>query len=206
MPKFSQSVDALTKLVAAALPPLPAQPNNAVPLAAQVPVDPRIGWFVIRCLYERPYCGPLDPPVVSEPTPPFQMAAYFDSDAPARPLRIPLPLDLSPASLRKFDKNTAFMISDQLCSQLGGISSLTLGDLVLSVLPWPFHKDLNINSGGNGLCPPGGGGSMCTFSIPIITICAMIILLIFVKLLDIALYWMAFFRICLPLPNFNAKD
>ena len=131
------------------------------------------------------------------------MAAYFDSDAPARPLRIALPLDLSPASLRKFDKNTAFMISDSLCSQLGGVSGLTLGDLVLSVLPWPFHKDLNISSGGNGLCPPGGGGSMCTFSIPIITICALIILLIFVKLLDIALYWMAFFRICLPFPNFK---
>ena len=206
LPNFSQNVDPLTTLVAATLPPPPAQPANAVPLAAQTPVDPRIGWFVIRCLYERPYCGPLDPPVVSEPTPPFQMAAYFDSDAPARPLRIALPLDLSPASLRKFDKNTAFMISDQLCSQLGGLSSLTLGDLVLSVLPWPFHKDLNINSGGNGLCPPGGGGSMCTFSIPIITICAMIILLIFVKLLDIALYWMAFFRICLPFPNFKAKD
>jgi hypothetical protein len=121
-------------------------------------------------------------------------------------LRIPLPLDLSPATLRKYDKNTAFLISDQLCSQLGGLSGLTLGDLVLSVLPWPFHKDLDLSSRRNGVCPQEGSGSMCMFSIPIITVCALIILLIFVKLLDVALYWMAFFRICLPFPNFKTKD
>ena len=116
-----------------------------------------------------------------------------------------LPLDTSPAGLRKYDKNTAFMISDVLCNQLSGLNNLTLGDLVLSVLPWPFHKDLSVSTGGDGSCDPGTG-SMCTFSIPIITICAMIILMIFVKLLDIALFWMAFFRICLPLPNFKGKE
>jgi hypothetical protein len=205
VPQFSQQVDPLTPLVAKALPAPPAQPATAVPLSALTPLDARIGWFVIRCVYERPHCGPLDPPVVSAPTPPFQMAAYFDPDAPARPLRIALPLDTSPAGLRKYDKNTAFMISDVLCNQLSGLNSLTLGDLVLSVLPWPFHKDLSVSSGGDGSCPPGIG-SMCTFSLPIITICAMILLLILVKLLDIALFWMAFFRICLPLPNFKGKD
>ena len=80
------------------------------------------GWFVIRCVYERPECGPSAPPVVSDPTPVFQLAGFFDPDAPARPIRIGLPMDVSPAGLRKFDKNTAFMMSDLLCGQVQGIA------------------------------------------------------------------------------------
>ena len=116
----------------------------ANPLVSQQPMDMREGWFVIRCVFERPECGPIDPPVLSEPTAAFQMAGFFDPDAPARPIRIALPLDTSPAGLRKFDKNTAFMISDMLCGQIDRLKGLTLGDLVLSVLPWPFHKDFRL--------------------------------------------------------------
>ena len=76
------------------------------------------------------------------------MAGFFDPDAPARPIRIALPLDTSPAGLRKFDKNTAFMISDMLCGQIDRVKGLSLGDLVLSVLPWPLHKDLSVPDGG----------------------------------------------------------
>jgi len=46
------------------------------------------------------------------------MAAYFDPDAPARPIRIGLPVDTTPAGLRKFDKNAAFVMSDTLCGQV----------------------------------------------------------------------------------------
>ena len=108
----------------------------------------REGWYVIRCVFERPECGPIDPPVLSDPSQAFQMAGFFDPEAPARPIRIALPLDTSPGGLRKFDKNTAFMISDMLCGQINRMKGLTLGDLVLSVLPWPFHKDLPVDDGG----------------------------------------------------------
>lgn len=113
-----KKVDALAKKIQAALPAAPAAevPNN--PLVSQQPMDMREGWFVIRCVFTRPECGPIDPPLLSEPTAPFQMAGFFDPDAPARPIRIALPLDTSPAGLRKFDKNTAFMISDMLCGQI----------------------------------------------------------------------------------------
>jgi len=47
---------------------------------------------------------------------------------------------------------------------------------------------------------------VCSFSLPIITIVALILLIIFVKLLDIIFFWMPFFQICLPLPKFSAKD
>jgi hypothetical protein len=42
-------------------------------------------------------------------------------------------------------------------------------------------------------------GLLCSFSIPIITICALIVLMIFVGLLNIVFWWMPFLRICLPI-------
>jgi hypothetical protein len=42
-------------------------------------------------------------------------------------------------------------------------------------------------------------GTICSFSIPIITICALIVLLIFLYLLNIVFWWIPFFRICFPL-------
>jgi hypothetical protein len=200
-----KKVDALADKIKAALPAKPAAevPNN--PLVSQQPMDMREGWFVIRCLFTRPECGPFDPPLLSEPTTPFQMAAFFDPDAPARPIRIALPLDTSPAGLRKFDKNTAFMISDMLCGQISRVKGLSLGDLVLSVLPWPLHKDLSVPDGGP--CKSGGVefGMICSLSIPIITICALLLLMIIVNLLDIIFRWIPFFIFCFPLPKLKAK-
>ena len=175
-------------------PPLPVRAIAQAHANSQVPA-----WFTIRCVLERPNCGSLTPPLLSEPTVPFQMAAFFDPDAPARPIRIGMPVDTTPAGLRKFDKNTAFVMSDTLCGQVGKMGGKGLIDLIMSVLPFPLHKDLD---GGSSPCT---GGMVCSFSIPIITICALILLIIFVKLLDIVFFWMPFFQICLPLPNFTAK-
>jgi hypothetical protein len=178
------------------------------PLASQKPLENGEGLFVIRFIYERPLCGPLEPPEVSKPTVPFQMAGYFDPDAPARPIRIALPIDISPAGLRKFDKNTAFAISDVLCGQMQRVRSMTFGDLVLSVLPWPFHKDLSASAPDAGACKDGNGleiGMICSISIPIITICALLLLIIIVTLLDIVFKWMPYFFICFPVPGLKAK-
>jgi hypothetical protein len=207
--KQKRKVGALAKLIEDALPDTPPAdaeiPEN--PLVAQQPMDMREGWYVIRCVFERPECGPIDPPVLSDPSQPFQMAGFFDPDAPARPIRIALPLDTSPAGLRKFDKNTAFMISDMLCGQIDRLKGLTLGDLVLSVLPWPLHKDLPVNDG--GACTDDGGleiGMICSLSLPIITICALLMLMIIVFLLDIIFRWFPFFLFCFPLPKFKGKS
>jgi hypothetical protein len=201
-----QSVDWLVALVARALQAKSPERTPPLPLAAQKVLDHREGWFVIRCVYERPNCGPLHPAELSSATLPFQMAGFFDPDAPARPIRIPLPIDTSPAGLRKFDKNTAFMISDMLCGQIKRAKGLSLGDLVLSVLPWPFHKDLPAGDGSP--CKSDTGmqlGMICSLSIPIITICALILLMIIVTLLDAIFFWMPYFIICFPLPGFKAK-
>ena len=182
-----------------------SNPNTPLPTraTAQAYANPQTPvWFAIRCVLERPNCNALTPPLVSDPTVAFQMAAYFDADAPSQPIRIGVPVDTTPAGLRKVDKNTAFVMSDVLCGQVSKMSSLSFADLIMSVLPFPLHKDLD--TGGMGPC--SAGGMVCSFSIPIITIVALILLIIFVKLLDIVFFWMPFFQICLPLPNFSAKE
>lgn len=188
--------DALVKALDP-LPPAKIPPPVIARASASSHVSP---WFTVRCVYDRPNCGALAPSVVSEPTASFQLASFFDPDAPARPIRVELPQDTTPAGLRKHDKNTAFVMSDILCGQFGAIRGMTFGNLVCSVLPWPFHK--NLNMGDMSPCP---NGMVCSFSIPIITICALILLMIIVKLLDIVFFWMPFFQICLPIPKFDGK-
>lgn len=196
----------LTNLVRAAL-PLPAPKNlPPLPLVAAPGADPHgVDWFCVRLVFERPDCGPLSPPTVSEPTVAFQLAGFFDGDAPARPLLIPLPVDTTPGGLRKFDKNTGFVMSDVLCGQMKRLEGLSLGDLILSVLPFPFHKDLP--AGSDAPCGTAGApvGQVCSLSIPIVTICAFMLLIMIVKLLDLIFHWMPFFRICFPIPGFKAK-
>jgi hypothetical protein len=201
-------VNHLAELIEKALRPPQNEEMPETGLAGQGVFDTREGWFVIRCVFERPECGPLDLPLLSEPTRPFQLAGFFDPDAPARPIRIALPLDTSPAGLRKFDKNTAFMISDVLCGQINRVKSLGLGDLIRTVLPWPLHQDLSVPDG--GACsdkndPSIQVGMICSLSIPIITICALLLLMIIVNLLDIIFRWVPYFFICFPLPGLKAK-
>ncbi len=203
--------DDLEALVAAALAGTPA-PADTPPIMAAVrqsAVDmSNPPWFIIRCVFERPNCIDFDqPPILtSRATEPFQIASFFDPDAPARPIRISMPLDTSPAGLRKFNKNTAFVISDVLACQMERAGNLTLGDLVLSVLPWPFHKSLPAPEAGP--CAEDGLslGMICTLSIPIITICALILLMIIVSLLDIIFHWLPYFILCFPLPSLKGKE
>ncbi len=207
-------LDKLVPLVIKAIdtkkPPAPAPP---VPFAARlrdalVTTQGDEGWFVLRCAYVRCDCGPLQPTVLSAASQRFQLASFFDSDAPARPIRIALPVDTTPAGMRKFNKNTAFVISDVLCGQMQRAKGLGFGDLVLSVLPWPFHKDLDIGGDGIGPCESGPNvsiGMICSLSIPIITICALILLIMIVLVLDLIFKWIPWFIMCFPLPGFKAK-
>jgi hypothetical protein len=202
-----ERVDHLAVLVVRALPDETPAAEPAVPLAAIPPKDAINGWFVIRCAYERPSCGPLHDDSLSAATEPFQLAGFFDPDAPARPIRIGLPLDTTPAGLRKFDKNTAFFISDLLCGQIKRLGSVTFGDLVRSVLPWPLHKDLSAPDSGPCQAGPGGPnfGTICSLSIPIITLCAFFLLIIMIFLLDIIFFWLPYFIICFPIPGLKTK-
>ncbi|MEX1020441.1 MAG: hypothetical protein WDZ49_12330 [Litorilinea sp.] len=202
-------------LIRSALRAIPPDPGKRIPerpLARQISdnmgQDDYAGdQFHIRCVFQRPNCPHgVKPTVVSEPTEPFRMAAYFDPDAPVRPVRIPMPIDTSPAGLRKHARNTMFVLSDTLACQVEKARSLSFGDLVLSVLPWPFKKSLpNISPAG---CEGGRMdiGLLCTLSLPIITICALILLIIIVMLLDVIFKWVPYLIFCLPLPGLKAKE
>lgn len=204
--KLQARIDSLATLLENALEaPTEGQRLPEPALASMQPADMRDAWYAIRLVYERPDCAPFEATVVSAPTRPFQMAGFFDPDAPARPIRIGLPVDISPNGLRKFDKNTAFMLSDMLCGQIDRMKGIGFVDLVLSVLPWPFHKDLNVPEKGD--CNAGGMslGVMCSLSIPIVTIAALILLIIIVSLLDFVFRWMPFLVACFPLPGFKGR-
>lgn len=150
-------------------------------------VDARAGAvYVIRFVYERPRCQrPDHKATVSAPSQPFQMASFFDTDAPARPIRITLPVDTSVRGFRQAAKGVSMVFSEQLRNQVERVQNAKFEDL---------DKQEIDDGGGWGL------GMICSFSIPIITICAIILLMIIVQLLNIVFWWLPFFRICFPIP------
>ncbi|MBO0780139.1 MAG: hypothetical protein J2P37_15045 [Ktedonobacteraceae bacterium] len=166
--------------------PPPAMPpaSSTAPADVAVPkLDARPGVkYILRCVYQRPQCGPLHPDVLSNATEAFELASFFDFDAPARPIRISMPVDTSVAGLRKFKKNVAFILSDKLRQQMECVSDAK------KALDGSLGCDQEFNI-----------GTICSFSIPIITICAFIVLFIFLILLNIVFWWLPFIRICFPI-------
>ena len=200
-----ERIEALADLIAAAL---PQTPNGPVPELAPPPARSALAeqpFFVIRCVYERPNCQGFARPIVSRPSAAFQMASFFDPDAPARDIRIPMPLDLSPSALRKYKKGAGFILSDMFCGQFGRFKKMTLGDLIRSVLPWPLHKDLP----GAKATPCGGGGNgfglLVSISIPIVTICAFILMIIMVALFDLIFKWFPYLLTVIRIPGLRGK-
>lgn len=159
--------------------PLPTYSVDALPV-------PKLDLFnlqdryILRCVYERPKCA-RDTVLVSPESVPFQLASFFDPDAPSRPIRISLPMDTSIGGLRKFRKNVAFLMSPKLREQMERITADTLREGKL----------------GGGA--PFDIGHICSLSIPIITLCAFILLFIIVIVLNIVFWWLPFFKICFPI-------
>lgn len=190
-----------------ASPQAPDAARMAAELQATLAADTGAPRYVLRFVHQRCDCGPLHPAVMSAPSEVFELAGFFDPDAPLRPIRIALPFDTSPGGLRKFGKNSAFIMSDLLCGQMKRVRRVGFGDMVLSVLPWPFHKDLDV--GDMAPCAQGAGGpsfgTICSLSIPIITIVAFILLIVIATLLDLIFRWLPFLMVCFPVPGLKGK-
>lgn len=107
---------------------------------------------------------------------PFRVCAWWDGDGPGTKISLP---DFS--QLKKVKPNVAFEMPPALANLLKGPA-----------------KDL---MEGKGKTSGLELGWLCSFSIPIITLCAFICLNIFLSLFDLFLRWMMFIKICIPIPK-----
>jgi hypothetical protein len=112
---------------------------------------------------------------------PFTIAPWYDSNAAAPPAEVIIP-EIKDVS--KIKPNVAFKVPES----------------VFNVLE--RNKDID-NLGRPGF-PEIGVGWICGLNIPIITLCAFIVLNIFLQLFNIIFQWMAFVKICIPFPKVSA--
>lgn len=183
--KYSPMSTALLRnRLVAALPAAPTTAAGELPEGFESPkLDPRPGVrYVIRCVYRRPQCRPDHRELLSEPTVPFAIASFFDGDAPARQVHIAMPLDTTLAGLRKGQRNVRVTLSRELQGQMQRVTSLKKA------------LDGELDEGSLDL------GMICSFSLPIITIAALILLIGIVIVLNLVFWWVPLFKICFPVP------
>jgi len=99
---------------------------------------------------------------------------------------VPLP-DILPGRIGDIRPNVAFIVPKGLA---GFLNSNTA-------------KSLLKGSGGRGTASLGW---ICGFNIPIITLCAFIVLVIFLSLLNFVFWWLPFVKICIPIPSSMSKN
>lgn len=121
--------------------------------------------------------------VWSDHSEPFTIAPWFASGG-APPVTVPLPDPTDRAALKALKPNVSFAVPKGLMDfmQANDAKKLIDGDG---------------EKGGPGLALDW----ICSFSIPIITLCAFIVLNIFLHLFDLIFRWLLFIKICLPIPR-----
>lgn len=107
---------------------------------------------------------------------PFRIAPWWDGEGPGTTVALP---DLG--NLKKVKPSVAFAMPP-------AIANLLKGNM----------KDL---AEGEGSTDGPEVAWICSFSIPFITICAFIVLNIFLTLFDIIFRWLLFIRVCIPIPK-----
>ncbi len=113
---------------------------------------------------------------------PFRIAAWYESSGRAvAPVPLPNPFDRNAVTSAK--PTSSFAVPPALSNAMAGA---TLTGLSSGQAPSPG--------------PSIGLGWICSFSIPLITICAFFVLNIFLSLLNIVFFWLAFIKICIPYP------
>ena len=137
--------------------------------------------YKLRMFFRVKGNTPACPPklVWSEYSSAFQIAPWHATGNRTHP-PIPLP-DPTSAFVKNAKPNCSFQVPGNLMSDMQGTS--------LSGL-------MKGSGGGGGLSL----GWICSFNIPLITICAFFVLNIFLSLLNIVFFWLPFIKICIPFP------
>jgi hypothetical protein len=132
----------------------------------------------VRLKPEKPGCPAQL--VWSPPSAPFTIAPWYES-GDAAPTTVALPDLFDRNVLKSLKPNVAFTLPPKLAKLLQG-DPKKLRDGEGSTDGWTI-------------------GWICSFSIPIITLCAFIVLNIFLSLLNIIFFWLPFLKICIPIPK-----
>ncbi|HRP24354.1 MAG TPA: hypothetical protein PLF79_02845 [Thauera sp.] len=144
--------------------------------------DDQDAQYVLRAFVRLKPEGPCPARTVwSAYSPRFVIAPWYEGSG-APPTQVAMPDPTDKATLRKLKPNVAFTVP-------ASMQHLLSGD--------PLDMLEGKKPAGEGL----GLGWICGFNIPIITICAFIVLNIFLSLFDLFLRWMMFFKICIPFPK-----
>ena len=117
--------------------------------------------------------------VWSAPSEPFVIAPWYEGGG-APPVQIALP-DPTRDFLKSLKPNVSFVVPPSLQGLLSG-----------------NPKDLADGKGSTGNLTLGW---ICSFNLPVITLCAFIVLNIFLSLFDLIFGWMFFVKICIPFPK-----
>jgi hypothetical protein len=130
---------------------------------------------VLRLVYEHEPCAP----VLSKPSRVVRFAGVADADAPARRVRIQVP---DPKNMRRFNRGVTIEMPPNLRKILDGVSPKLL-------------KEEPLGEGSDW-----GVGMICAFSFQIFIILSFIVAFIFLILLNLVFWWLAFIKICFPIP------
>jgi len=135
----------------------------------------------------RPECGCPARTVWSRYSERFTIAPWYEGAA-ASPVLVPLPDVTDRDALKQLKPNIAFVVPPKLNNLL--------------------NRDAADLAEGKGGEPPGNPDLqwICAFSIPIITICAFIVLNIFLTLFDLIFRWLLFIKICIPFPKISSSN
>lgn len=138
--------------------------------------------YVIRAFIRVRQPRDCPPKIVWSPySEEFQIAPWYEP-GPKGPVPVALPDPFDPAFLNNAKPNVAFNVPAKLAN-------------VLNQDPKNFF---------NGNAGSGSGFTLdwiCGFSIPIITICAFIMLNVMLNLLNLIFRWLPFVKICVPFPR-----
>jgi hypothetical protein len=143
--------------------------------------------YIARAFVRVKRCDACPPELLwSAPTEPFSIVPWFEPSG-APPVRVEMP-EATLESLAKLKPNVAFKVPASLQSMLNAMQ---------------VKKPLDVSKG-------GGGGTdlawICGFNIPIITLCAFVVLSIFLSLLNIIFWWLPLVKICIPIPKSSPSE
>jgi hypothetical protein len=142
--------------------------------------------YVARAFVRVKGCDECPPELIwSAPTAPFTIVPWFEPSG-APPVRVQLP-EARPESFAKLKPNVAFTVPASLQSVLAGLK---------------VKKPLDVEKGDVNLSMDW----LCGFNIPIITLCAFIVLSIFLSLLNIIFWWLPLVKICIPIPKSSSSE